>query len=56
MDFFRVFPQFCEFRDTYQNKVSLTILNVQSTGTLGKFQSTNLQLFPFVSLQSTAQY
>ena len=52
MDFPRVFPQLCEFRD----KVSLTILNVQSTGTLGKFQSTNLQLFPLVNLQSTAQY
>ena len=44
--FFRVFPQFCEIRDASQNEVSLTILNLQSTGTLGKFQTTNLLLFP----------
>ena len=34
------------------HKVSLTILNVRSAGTLGKLQSTNLQLFFLVNLQS----
>ena len=52
MDFLTVFPQFCEIRDTSQKEVILTILNVQSTGTLGKFQSTNQILFPLV-IEST---
>ena len=56
MDFLRVFPQFCEIMDTLQKEVSLTILNVQSTGPLGKFQSTNQRHFAFVNLHSTSQY
>ena len=56
MDFLTVFPQSCEIEDTSQKKVRLHFLNVQYTSSKGKFQSTNLQLFPLVNLQSTAQY
>ena len=51
-------------KETFLNYVKLGIIHkdkgrlpiVQSTSSLGKFQSTNLQLFPLVSLQSTAHY
>ena len=38
MDFLTVVPQYCDISDNSWNKVSLTILYMQSTGYLGKYE------------------